>query len=42
MQLITIWLRLKQFFRQRPYHAEYIGFRPITEIKQRRARLVLR
>ena len=30
------------FFRQRPYHAEYIGSRPITEIKQRRARLVLR
>lgn len=28
--------------RQRPYHAEYIGSRPITEIKQRRARLVLR
>ena len=26
---------------QRPYHAEYTGSRPITEVKQRRARLVL-
>ena len=28
-------------FRLRPYHAEYTGSRPITEVKQRRARLVL-
>ncbi|GBP79316.1 hypothetical protein EVAR_55374_1 [Eumeta japonica] len=28
-------------FRQRPYHAEYTGSRPITEVKQRRARSVL-
>ena len=27
--------------RQRPYHVEYTGSRPITEVKQRRARLVL-
>ena len=27
--------------RQRPYHVESIGSRPITEVKQRRARLVL-
>ena len=26
----------------RPYHVEYIGSRPITEVKQRRAWLVLR
>ena len=25
----------------RPYHAEYTGSRPITEVKQRRAQLVL-
>ena len=24
-----------------PYHVEYTGSRPITEVKQRRARLVL-
>lgn len=29
------------FHRQRPYHVEYTGSRPITEVKQRRARLVL-
>ncbi|KYB28345.1 hypothetical protein TcasGA2_TC032590 [Tribolium castaneum] len=28
-------------FRQRPYHAEYTSSRLITEVKQRRARLVL-
>ena len=28
-------------FRQRPYHVESTGSRPITEVKQRRARLVL-
>ena len=28
-------------FRQRPYHVENTGSRPITEVKQRRARLVL-
>ena len=28
-------------FRLRPYHAESTGSRPITEVKQRRARLVL-
>ena len=27
--------------RQRPYHAEYTGSRPITEVKQRRAQSVL-
>ena len=27
--------------RQRPYHVEYTGSRPITEVKQRWARLVL-
>lgn len=27
--------------RQRPYHVEYTGSRPITEVKQRRAWLVL-
>ena len=27
--------------RQRPYHVESTGSRPITEVKQRRARLVL-
>ena len=27
--------------RQRPYHVEHTGSRPITEVKQRRARLVL-
>ena len=27
--------------RQRPYHVEYTGSRPITEVKQRRARIVL-
>ena len=26
---------------QRPYHVEHTGSRPITEVKQRRARLVL-
>ena len=31
----TIWVRL------RPYHVEYTSSRPITEVKQRRARLVL-
>ena len=30
-----------QFLCQRPYHAERTGSRPITEVKQRRARLVL-
>ena len=29
------------FIRQRPYHVESTGSRPITEVKQRRARLVL-
>ena len=29
------------FSRQRPYHVESTGSRPITEVKQRRARLVL-
>ena len=28
-------------YRQRPYHVENTGSRPITEVKQRRARLVL-
>ena len=28
-------------YRQRPYHVESTGSRPITEVKQRRARLVL-
>ena len=28
-------------FRLRPYHVENTGSRPITEVKQRRARLVL-
>ena len=28
-------------FRLRPYHAENTGSRPIPEVKQRRARLVL-
>ena len=28
-------------FRQRPYHVENTGSRPITEVKQRRARIVL-
>ena len=30
-----------QFSRQRPYHAERTGSRPITEVKQRRASSVL-
>ena len=34
------WLSVN-FFRQRPYHVEHTGSRPITEVKQRRARLVL-
>ena len=29
-------------FRLRPYYVEYTGSRPITEVKQRRARSVLR
>ena len=29
------------FPRQRPYHVEHTSSRPITEVKQRRARLVL-
>ena len=29
------------FLRQRPYHVESTSSRPITEVKQRRARLVL-
>ena len=39
---IQVYIRL--FFvvcRQRPYHVESTGSRPITEVKQRRARLVL-
>lgn len=34
------WLR-KVLERLRPYHVENTGSRPITEVKQRRARLVL-
>ena len=30
-----------QFSRQRPYHGERTGSRPITEVKQRRASSVL-
>ena len=29
------------YFRQRPYHVEYTASRPISEVKQRRVRLVL-
>jgi hypothetical protein len=29
------------YCRLRPYHVEYTSSRPITEVKQRRARLVL-
>jgi hypothetical protein len=29
------------YIRLRPYHVEYTSSRPITEVKQRRARLVL-
>ena len=32
---------LNNIARQRPYHAEYTGSRPITEVKQRRAWSVL-
>jgi len=39
---MIVYKFLFTYYRQRPYHAEYIGSRPITEIKQRRARLVLR
>ena len=31
----------KDDIRLRPYHVEYTSSRPITEVKQRRARLVL-
>ena len=34
-------MRASNSFRQRPYHAESTGSRPITEVKQRWARLVL-
>ena len=32
---------LRLYNRLRPYHVESTGSRPITEVKQRRARLVL-
>ena len=32
---------LLMYVRLRPYHVEYTSSRPITEVKQRRARLVL-
>ena len=32
---------VRQGDRLRPYHVEYTSSRPITEVKQRRARLVL-
>ncbi len=41
---LKIIFKLKVFdcdFRLRPYHVEYTSSRPITEVKQRRARLVL-
>ena len=33
--------KFEPFFRQRPYHVENTSSRPITEVKQRWARLVL-
>ena len=33
--------QFNQLIRLRPYHVENTGSRPITEVKQRRARLVL-
>ena len=43
-RVFTFILYKRLFFvayRQRPYHVESTGSRPITEVKQRRARLVL-
>ena len=36
----ALW-RIKMYYICSPYHAESTGSRPITEVKQRRARLVL-
>ena len=40
-KLDYMYLTESSIFRQRPYHAEYTGSRPITEVKQRRAWSVL-
>ena len=43
-RMFSLKLYKRLFFtvcRQRPYHVETTGSRPITEVKQRRARLVL-
>ena len=43
--LVSFWIIFKHVIvisqRLRPYHVESTGSRPITEVKQRRARLVL-
>ena len=39
--LVSIKPNFHLLLRQRPYHVEYTGSRPITEVKQRWARLVL-
>ena len=41
MQCLVYKYESVEFLRQRPYHVENTGSRPITEVKQRRARLVL-
>ena len=38
---LTEILLFRPSYRLRPYHVESTGSRPITEVKQRRARLVL-
>ena len=37
----VVWWEFPQSFRQRPYHVEHTSSRPITEVKQHWARLVL-
>ena len=39
--IVHINLVIHMSSRQRPYHVEHTGSRPITEVKQRRARSVL-
>ena len=38
---LSIWLEMSSYQCLRPYHVEHTSSRPITEVKQRRARLVL-
>ena len=38
---LVIWSHVYPIFRQRPYHIEHTSSRPITEVKQCWARLVL-